>query len=286
MPEIFAAPSRNGPYDILHVHGSNPNGLLALLLASPFGISARIVHSHNDIRPLLKNRGIVYRSYVGVTLQCLRLFADSGFAASVRAAESMFGTAWKNDKRWTVLHYGVDFKPFAGPPDPLLRKRLCIPEGAFVVGHVGRFHEQKNHEFLVKIAEELSRKYSNTHFLLIGDGSLRSTIAAEFEKKGLGRNVTFVSDTLSVPQFMLGAMDFFVFPSRYEGLGLVAVEAPAAGLPCFVSDRVPAEAIVDHKLVKILPLTDPPEVWANAILKSRGQKFRCKTSGPVLPQPV
>ena len=50
----------------------------------------------------------------------------------------------KNDKRWTVLHYGVDFKPFAEPPDPLLRKRLCIPEGAFVVGHVGRFHEQKN----------------------------------------------------------------------------------------------------------------------------------------------
>ena len=136
------------------------------------------------------------------------------------------------------------------------------------------FTSKRTSEFLVKIAEELIRKYPNTHFLFIGDGSLRSTIAAEFEKMGLGRNVTFVPDTLSVPQFMLSAMDCFVFPSRYEGLGLVAVEAQAAGLPCFVSDRVPAEAIVDHKLVRVLPLTDPPELWADAILKSRGQKIQ------------
>jgi glycosyltransferase involved in cell wall biosynthesis len=267
----------NGPYDILHVHGSNPNGLLALLLAKRLGIRTRVVHSHNDIRPLLKNRGFAYRSYVGVTLQCLRLFADGGFAASVRAAESMFGSAWKNDKRWTILHYGVDFKPFAEPPDPLLRKRLGIPEGAFVVGHVGRFHDQKNHEFLVKIAEEAVKKCPDTHFLFIGDGSLRSGIATELGRKGLDRNVTFVPDTLSVPNFMLSAMDCFAFPSRYEGLGLVAVEAQAAGLPCFVSDRVPAEAIVDHNLVKILELTDTPEVWARAILESRGKRTQSAT---------
>jgi glycosyltransferase involved in cell wall biosynthesis len=113
----------HGPYDILHLHGSNPNGLLALLFAKPLGIPTRVVHSHNDIRPLLRSRGLAYRSYVTLTLLCLRFFADRGFAASVPAAESMFGLPWKTDKRWNVLHCGVEFGPFEIPADPNLRKR-------------------------------------------------------------------------------------------------------------------------------------------------------------------
>jgi glycosyltransferase involved in cell wall biosynthesis len=264
----------NGPYDVLHVHGSNPNGLLALVLAKSVGIRARIIHSHNDIRPLLKNRGIIYQSYVGTTLQGLRFFADRGFAASVSAAESMFGPRWQKDNRWQLLYYGVDFNPFAQNPDVHLRASLGIPEGAFVVGHVGRFHEQKNHEFLVRIAESLDQKCPDIHLLFIGDGDLRASITSELETKGLGHKVTFVPDTLSVPKFMISAMDCFVFPSRYEGLGLVGVEAQAAGLPCIMSDRVPKEAIVDQTLVEVLPLEVSPEVWADAILSARGRRIR------------
>jgi glycosyltransferase involved in cell wall biosynthesis len=72
-----------------------------------------------------------------------------------------------------------------------------------------------------------------------------------------------------IPRFMLSAMDCFVFPSRYEGLGLVAVEAQAAGLPCVVSDRVPREAIVDPSLVNVLSLDDSPGVWAESLLRAR-----------------
>ncbi len=260
--------AENGPYDILHVHGSNPNGLLALLFARALGIPNSIIHSHNDIRPLLRRRGIIYRSYVGFTLKCLRMLADRGFAASTLAAESMFGPSWQSESRWKLLYYGVDFEPFAEPPDPNLRKSLGIPAGEFVVGHVGRFHEQKNHAFIVRIAEEIVKKWPGTHFLFIGDGELKSGIASQFQKKGLERNVTFVPDTLSVPQFMLSAMDCFVFPSFYEGLGLVAVEAQAAGLPCFLSDRIPLEAVVDPDLVQVLRLEDSPAAWANAIRSS------------------
>jgi glycosyltransferase involved in cell wall biosynthesis len=266
--------AQNGPYDILHVHGSNPNGLLALLFAKALGISNRIVHSHNDVRPLLKSRGILYKSYVGLTLQGLRFIPDCGFAVSTLAAESMFGRFWQKDPRWKLLYCGVNFEPFAEPPDPNLRKRLHIPEDAFVVGHVGRFHEQKNHEFLVKIAHEAVTRRPNTHFLLIGDGPLRNSIAAEFERRGLSHNVTFIPDTLEVPRIMLSAMDCFVLPSRYEGLVLVSVEAQAAGLPCFLSDCITKEAIVDTKLVKMLRLEDSAESWANAIQNSRKQRVR------------
>jgi glycosyltransferase involved in cell wall biosynthesis len=186
----------------------------------------------------------------------------------------MFGPSWKTDRRWELLYYGVNFEPFADAPDPNLRKSLGIPENAFVVGHVGRFHEQKNHEFLVQIADEAIKRCPDTHFLLVGDGDLRGGIASEFERRGLDRHVTFVPDTLSVPKFMLSAMDCFVFPSRYEGLGLVAVEAQAAGLPCVLSDRVPSEAVVDEKLVKVLQLEDSPALWADAILASKDKRVR------------
>jgi len=264
----------NGPYDILHVHGSNPNGLLALLLAKQLGIPATIVHSHNDVRPLLATRGTAYGSYVALTMQCLRQFADRGFAVSVRAAESMFGASWQHDDRWALLYCGVNFEPFAETPDPHLRKLLGIPDGAFVVGHVGRFHEQKNHQFLVKIAQEAVKTSPDVHFLFIGDGDLRTDIVCQVRSLGLEPHVTFVPDTLCVPQFMLGVMDCFVFPSRYEGLGLVAVEAQAAGLPCVLSDRIPPEVVVYSQLVTVLALEDSPQHWADAILNSKGRRVQ------------
>ena len=262
---------QNGPYDILHVHGSNPNGLLALFFAKRLGIATSIVHSHNDLKPLLEKRGIPYRSYVGLTSRGIRLLADRGFAVSARAAESMFGPAWKKDKRWHLLYCGIDFEPFAQPPASELRRNLGIPDGAFVVGHVGRFHEQKNHEFLLRIASEVIRKCPEAHFLLVGDGPLRDQIVTQVKKQGFEHCVTFVRDTRSMPQFMLSAMDCFVLPSRYEGLPLVSVEAQAAGLPCFLSDPITRELVVDSGLVRFLSL-DCPEPWAEAILDARGQR--------------
>jgi len=277
-PKYFAnlrqVVQQNGPYDILHVHGSNPNGLLALLFAKRLGIAATVIHSHNDLSPLLKSRGAAYKAYVWLTLQGIRRTADQGFAVSALAAESMFGSSWKKDKRWSLLHCGINFDPFADSPDPDLRTKLGIPAGAFVVGHVGRFQEQKNHPFLVKIAQQAVRQSPDVHFLLIGDGELRPQITAEVQRLGLERRVTFVPDTFSVPQFMLSAMDCYVFPSLYEGLPLVTVEAQAAGLPCVFSDRFTREAIVDPDLVTVLSLNDSPADWAAALLRTRGHRVR------------
>lgn len=265
---------QNGPYDVLHVHGSNPNGLLALLFAKELGIPAKMVHSHNDLGPLLKNRSIGYRSYVGLTLRVIRLFADRGFAVSALAAQSMFGPAWAKDDRWQLLHCGIDFEPFGQKPDPSLRQSLGIPDDAFVVGHVGRFHPQKNHEFLVRIADEIAKKNPDARFLLVGDGALRNRTLAELEARGLRENVVLVADTNAMPQFMLSAMDCFVLPSHYEGMPLVSVEAQAAGLPCFLSDRITTESVVDVNLVKFLSVEDSPELWAKSILGARGRRVR------------
>jgi glycosyltransferase involved in cell wall biosynthesis len=255
-----------GPYDILHVHGSSFSGLLTLALAKPMGIRTTIVHSHNDVRPLLKGRGYPYRAYVAGSLKAYRALADFGFAASVLAAESMFGTQWKNDQRWELLYYGVDCNHFARPRDTAMRARLGIPDEAFVIGHVGRFHEQKNHGFLLEVMQIAVSICPKVHCLLIGDGPLHGGVTAEIHRRGLQDHFTFVRDTLAVSDYMISVMDCFVFPSRYEGLGLVVVEAQAAELPCLISERVPSEAIVDGSLVRILTLERSAAEWAEAVL--------------------
>jgi glycosyltransferase involved in cell wall biosynthesis len=256
----------HGPYDILHVHGSSFSGLLTLALAKPMGIRKTIVHSHNDVRPLLRGRGYLYRAYVAGVLKVYRALADFGFAASALAAESMFGAHWKNDQRWELLYYGVDCKHFAKPKDTTMRAKLGIPEEAFVIGHTGRFHEQKNHAFLLDVIQAAAAICPEVHCLLIGDGPLHGSVTAEVHRRELQGRFTFVRDTLAVSDYMISVMDCFVFPSRYEGLGLVVVEAQAAGLPCLISDRVPLEAIVDASLVRVYNLEWPAAEWAEAVL--------------------
>jgi glycosyltransferase involved in cell wall biosynthesis len=257
----------NGPYDILHIHGSSFSGLLTLLLARHVGIRRTIVHSHNDVRPLLKESGPLYGMYVRAVTGAYRLLGDRGLAASVLAAESMFGMGWRQDPRWQLLYYGVDCTPFQRAADKGLRARLGIPAEAFVVGHVGRFHEQKNHAFLVEVISAAGRLDPQVHCLLIGDGPLREKIQREIEERGLTKRFTFVPDTTTVAEYMLSAMDCFLFPSLYEGLGLVAVEAQAAGLACILSDRVPEEASVLSGLVQWMPLEAPAARWAERLVE-------------------
>ena len=270
---------QNGPYDIVHIHGSSLSGLFCLLLARAVGFDAVIVHSHNDISPLLATSSPLYRAYCRMVAFFYKTVPDLGFACSERAAVSMFGQRWREDDRFRLLYYGIDFAPFAATPDADLRQRLGIPEGSFIIGHVGRFHEQKNHAFLLDVAASAARRSANLHFLLIGDGPLREPINEEIERRGLKRFFTIISDTTSVASYMTGAMDCFILPSRYEGLGLVAVEAQAAGLPCLLSDRIPSEAIVDPSLVCVLRLEDPASAWAGRLLRLRETPSRRNSPG-------
>jgi glycosyltransferase involved in cell wall biosynthesis len=253
---------QNGPYDIVHIHGSSLSGLTCLLTARALGVKRVIVHSHNDLRPLLAASAPHYRLYCKLVQLFYRAVPDLGFACSERAAVSMFGRRWERDQRFRLLYYGVDFAPFAAQRELHLREGLGIPQNAFVIGHVGRFHEQKNHEFLLEIAREMVSANTNAHFLLIGDGPLRERVTHKIDQLGLKKHFTLVPDTLSVASYMTSAMDCFLLPSRYEGLGLVAVEAQAAGLPCLLSDRIPSEATVDPSLVRVLSLDRPAKEWA------------------------
>jgi glycosyltransferase involved in cell wall biosynthesis len=135
-----------------------------------------------------------------------------------------------------------------------------------VIGHVGRVVHAKNHELILGITAAAVRQAADVRLLLVGDGPGRREIERIAHGLGPGRHVTFAGVRADVPNLMRGCMDAFVLPSRYEGLGLAAIEAQAAGLPCVLSDRLPDDATVCPDRVRRLSLFATPDQWASALL--------------------
>ncbi|MEG3957859.1 glycosyltransferase family 1 protein [Microcoleus sp. herbarium2] len=258
-----------GPYDIVHSHVHHFSGYV-LYLAKQAEVPVRIAHSHNDTSAIDAKAGLHRQLYLSLTKWSISWCSTVGLGCSCNAVADLFGAAWKTDTRWQVLDYGVDLKPFYDRVDSIgVRAELGIPADAFAIGHIGRFETQKNHLFLLEIAAEVAKQEQKMHLLLIGDGSLRSDIQQKVVQMGLSDRVTFVGNRSDVPRLMLEAVDVFLFPSLHEGLGLVLIEAQAAGLPCIFSDVVPEEADLVKPLLQRISLSKSASIWAEAVRSAR-----------------
>lgn len=256
-----------GPYNVVHSHAHHYSGYV-LRLSSRAGVPMLIAHSHMDLSPYQVKAGFFRQIYLVLMNRWLKIYTTKSLSTSRLAAADLFGNNWQSNSQ--VLYCGMDFSPFKEKVDkPGVRRELRIPPDTVVVGHVGRFVEQKNHAFLVKIAAELARRAPQILLLLIGEGPLRPAIEQQVSQSGLENLVIFGGLRRDVPRLMLGDMDVFLFPSHYEGLGLALVEAQAAGLPCVISDAIPEEADVVPALVQRLSLSQPAGVWAEAVLAAR-----------------
>ncbi len=259
----------HGPYDIVHSHIHHFSGYV-LRIAKRTGIPVRIAHCHDDTSSLRARASLIRRMYLAMTERWINQHATAGLACSQGAAADLFGPSWALDPRWNILYYGIDLEGFKVITDRAsVRLELGIPGDAFVVGHVGRLVDQKNHSFLIDAASEVSRYEPKMYLLLIGGGPLRPVLEHEVAKRGLGGRVVFTGVRPDVPRLMRGAMDIFVFPSLYEGLPLALVEAQASGIPCIVSDSITQEADVIKPLVRRLSLREPPSRWAQEVLATR-----------------
>lgn len=157
-----------------------------------------------------------------------------------------------------------------------MREELDIGESDFVIGNIGRLTAQKNQIFLIKVFDEIQKKRPDSKLILIGSGELEGEINQLVCEKQLLRKVIRLSHRNDIPDLMC-AMDCFVFPSIFEGLGIVLIEAQAIGLRCVVSNAIPEEALVTDQCV-VVNLDRPAEEWANIILDESIRGKKCSKS--------
>lgn len=263
-------------FDIIHAHEAVMS-IPFLLLGEKCGTPIRIAHSHNSLMPSkLKNRVVRFsRSF-------FKSYATHYWACSEMAGNFLFGE--KLFSHGTVVPNAIEIDPFLYSETIRheVRTELGIEE-KFVVGHVGRFNTQKNHTFLIDIFKSIHDSMPNSVLLLIGDGELQKEILEKVQYYCLSDSVKFLGIRDDVNK-LLQAMDVFVFPSLYEGLGIALVEAQAAGLYCFASqEMVPKEAKVSE-LFNYMSLSQSADEWAQEILyrfpyRHTNESFQIKSHG-------
>ena len=174
-----------------------------------------------------------------------------------------------------VLNNGIDFSKFENAKNRLeMRHELGIPQNSFVVGHVGRFSRVKNHRFLITVFSEIYNENKDAFLLMVGSGEEKDNIQQVLDNSLLQDRYLILSNRSDVADVMQ-AMDVFVFPSKYEGLGIALIEAQKSGLPCFASDKVPPVAKVTN-LVEFCSLNDGEKKWARKIMKIKDLECRKK----------
>ncbi len=266
LDEFFAAHQ----YDCVHIH-SGSISMLAIFsyYAKKHNVKKVIVHAHNSMeRSTLKNTVLRYLASFFMNTR-----VDTYCACSRRAGKSKFVSSVLKNKL-VIIKNGIDTGKFQYDVKKRnkIRERCNLAKDDFVVGHVGRFAYEKNHEFLIKIFREINQRHPRSKLLLVGSGQLEQDIKKQVEKYDLSFKVIFIGRVNNVEDYYQ-AMDCFVLPSKYEGLGIVGIEAQAAGLPCSFADTIPPEAVVSDRVTYVI-LGQNEKVWAETILKNSHHRIR------------
>lgn len=240
------------------VHGHMPVlGYFYLSAAKDNGVPVRIAHAHTN-QHFNNLKGKIAK--VMKTLYAIN--ANNYFACSKSAGEYFFG----KDKKYTVIKNAIMTERFAYNEQirNVKRKELGVDD-KLVIGHAARFAEHKNHTFLIDVFAEIKKIRPDAVLLLVGDGELRPTMEAKVDKLGLSDDVRFLGVRADINE-LYQALDAFVFPSIFEGLGIVNIEAQASGVLTFCSDAVPVEANISPVYTSI-PLEFGSRKWAEIIVE-------------------
>jgi len=239
-------------YDVIHVHANSATSIIELLAAKLAGVPKRIHHNHNSRTSHPSLNKLLHPLFV-------HSFTDA-VACSDEAGEWLFGKG-----NYVILPNAIDINKFKYNPEQrgIIRQEFGIKDDEFVVGHIGKFVDAKNHEFLINVFENFHSTHPQSKLLLVGDGTLRPQIEKWVDASGCADVIILAglrSDIFAIVQ----AFDVFVFPSIYEGLPLSVLEAQSSGLPCIISKNV-SEAVNIGLDVIMKDLSDGAVSWSEAI---------------------
>lgn len=252
-------------YNAVHLHSVNI-AFMVFPAARRNGIKYLLAHSHATMFSDKKLNGI--RNYF--LCKGLKKKATHYLACSIAAGDFLFG---KNERyKVTVLNNAIECEKYAFSEKKRNEKRTELHlDNNYVIGHVGRFNEQKNHDYLIDIFREVNRYNNDARLLLVGDGPLRRKIENKVIKYGLEGKVIFLGQRNDVDELLM-AMDVFVLPSLYEGLPVVGIEAQATGVPCVFSDSITNEVNIIN--VTFLSIYSKPTIWAETLMDIHKKSVR------------
>lgn len=249
-------------FNIFHIHTCHAFYAMPLLIGAKMaGVKTIIIHSHNTKGP---------RRWLHILAKpFLNMFSFERYACSEDAAKWLFGKAYS---KTLVVKNGIILDEFSFDKNARvrIRKELGIDDNALLIGHVGRFNFQKNHKKVIDVFRIVEKKCPDSRLVLVGVGELKQEIENYAYNCGILNKVIFAGIRNDVNKLM-SAFDVFLFPSLFEGLGIVLIEAQAAGLPCVISNTIPDDVNLT-KYVYRLSLEDDEELWADRIINCKGQR--------------
>lgn len=255
---------KENQYDIVHSH-ENTLSVFPLRAAKKANIKVRIAHSHSTTNKKERKKDLLKQ----ILRPFSKVYATDYFCCTEHAGRWLFGNKEFDKGNVYIMNNAIDVEKFSfnERARKLKRQELNIADNAFVIGHIGRFVEQKNHSLIIDIFNELHKEDENTVLLLIGQGPLLEQIKEKVKELSLDDCVMFLGQRDDVNLLYQG-MDCFLFPSLYEGLGMTLIEAQCSGLPCIASKEVPEIAkIIDSTC--FIDLNEDLKTWKDNIIKSK-----------------
>lgn len=267
---------KSGGYKIVHSH-INTLSVFSLFAAKCAGVPVRIAHSHSTTNKKEKKKNLLKQ----VLRPFSKVFATDYMCCSELAGRWLFGNKEYDKGNVYLLNNAIDLDKFKYDEEKRKEKRkeLNIEDSTLVIGHVGRFVEQKNHRFLIDIFNEIHKQNSNSILLLAGQGPLMEEIKSKVESLGLEKFVIFLGQIDDADK-LYQAIDIFVLSSLYEGLPVVGVEAQATGLLCELSSNMTKETkILDT--TRFISLDKSAKEWASIILDDYSKFKRYDTTADI-----
>ncbi|WP_338627174.1 glycosyltransferase family 1 protein [Clostridium baratii] len=262
MENIFK--NHSNEYDAIWVNLCSLANIDYLKYAKKYGIKRRIVHSHNAANMFGKLKETLHN----YNKKRIDRYATDFWACSDSAAKWFYKYDILNSKKFRVIKNAVDTEKFSF--DKKIRdeyRKILNIENKYVLGNIGRFHFQKNHDFLIDVFKEVREKCDNSILLLVGNGDLEEHIKEKVKNLGLEESVIFLGMRDDVNKIMQ-AIDIFLMPSRFEGLPVAAVEAQSSGVRCLLSDTITKEIKVTD-LIEFIGAKSKEDVnvWRDKILE-------------------
>jgi putative glycosyltransferase len=251
----------DGNYDVVHAHADAGNSTI-LSIAKECDIPIRISHCHNTN---YTNKSLLKKFLNEQFKKQIPRYATHLWACSEKAGEWLYG-----NHSFEVIPNAIDVQKFIYSPQLSedLRKELNL-ENKFVIGHVGRFDYQKNHDFLLKVFAEVINEREDAHLVLIGKGELEEVIKKQANHLGILDKISFLGESSNVNK-LINVFDVGVFPSLFEGFSIAMVEMQVNGLPLVVSDNVPSEINLTDN-IRFLSLDETVKYWCKTILETKGR---------------